>query len=422
MEPILLLKSSKVILHRVPDVFAPGPNLCRELDNDLSVNTDIDAIMKFLSIKESVKNTISAYCKEVETFLLWLEQKNISFTAFTTDDCVAYSDFLNNPKPLKNWVGTIQKKILIDDSINPKWRPFRKSSRSNASVRSSLRKIHTLYRFLKSNCYLYKNPVPAYLMKDDSLSELESRYNSKTLSPQLTRFILKVLAQKTDYDLFSYSCFEANRAFLIIYILLEFGLKITELSNLKNSDVISLENELCLKLTGSNERYIKLNSNQFNVIDSQLVYMADYFDIESDVITPLVSNTYKLKEVTTRQISTIIGSTLMDVSKVIIQNQSIYENTTYKKYFTDDIEKCQMATAQWLRNSFGTAKVESKSMRPIEAMKTLGNNVPLSVILYHVNSVKIAGNFTDKHRQDIENIYDQMVENESKQLKQFCTN
>ncbi len=411
MEPILLYKSSKVILHRVPDVFAPGQNLCKDLENDLSVNTDIDAIMKFLSMKESVKNTISAYYKEIETFLLWLEQNNISFTAFTTDNCMAYSEFLYNPKPLKRWVGTHQKKILIDDSINPEWRPFRKSIRSKVSVRSSLRKIHTLYRFLKSNCYLYRNPVPAYLMKDDSLSELESRYNSKTLNPQLTRFILTVLAQETDYDRFSYDCFEANRAFLIIYILLEFGLKITELSNMKNSDVISLENELFLKIMGSNERYISLNSEQLKVINSQLSYMAEYFETDSDVIIPLVSNTYKLKKITTRQISTIVGSTLMDISKIIIQNQSIYENTTYKKYFIDDIEKCQMATAQWLRNSFGSAKVENKSMRPIEAMKTLGNYAPLSVILYRVNSAKNAGKFTDKYKLDIENIYDQIIEN-----------
>jgi hypothetical protein len=176
-------------------------------------------------------------------------------------------------------------------------------------------------------------------------------------------------------------------------------------------DVIYLDNKIFFKINGSNERYIILNLSQINVINSQLSYLAEYFNLKPDVNIPLILNTYKIKKLGTRQITTIIRSTLINVSKVIIKNQPIYENTRYRKYFIEDIEKCKIATAQWLRNSFGTAKIGSKSMRPIEAMKTIGNNAPLSAILYHVNSVKNASNFTDKHRQDIENIYDQMIQN-----------
>lgn len=412
MEPIFIEKSSKPTIHRIPNVFKPGPNLFTAFKNDLKVDNDLDAIMKFITPKISVVNTMRMYCKEIETFLLWLEFNEISFTQFTSENCTEFSKFLCSPKPIKLWVGPRQKKVLDNGCINKKWRPLSKSNRSKGSVRSALRKVHSLYRFLKINSYVKRNPVPSYLMVDDTLRELEKRYDEKTLSPHLTEFILNWLKRKANFYDYNYQIFINNREFIIFYILIEFGLKITELSELKLTDFLRINQFTYLQISGNNQRMIKLTTSQCSTIDKYISYIDCNYELEALCDEHFLSKYKDLKPLCSRQISTIIKKCLLRASKVIINHYNQYNNSLYKQIIENDILKCQAATAQWLRNTCGTIQIENQSTRSLEAMKILGNHVPLSTIMYQVNSLKRRESFTEAQSREIKKIYDNINQQE----------
>jgi len=118
----------------------------------VAADTDLDAIHAWLRSKRSA-NTVRAYRKEAERFLLWailVRRKPLS--SMTVEDCEDYRDFLADPKPSEIWCGQRGR-----ERWGPLWRPFNGPLDAN-SERHALAVLKSLYAWLSTQGYLLGNP------------------------------------------------------------------------------------------------------------------------------------------------------------------------------------------------------------------------------------------------------------------------
>ena len=69
-------------------------------------------------------NTISAFRKEAERFLLWAASRQQKLADIAREDIRDFKDFLKKPEPRALWCGKRVAKTLPDGTLNPEWKPF----------------------------------------------------------------------------------------------------------------------------------------------------------------------------------------------------------------------------------------------------------------------------------------------------------
>lgn len=118
----------------------------------VGADTDLEAIHAWLRSKRST-NTVRAYRKEAERFLLWaILVKKKPLSSMTVEDCEDYRDFLADPQPASVWCGQRGR-----ERWGPLWRPFNGPLDAN-SERHALAVLKSLYGWLASQGYLIGNP------------------------------------------------------------------------------------------------------------------------------------------------------------------------------------------------------------------------------------------------------------------------
>jgi len=118
----------------------------------VGADTDLDAIHAWLRSKRS-PNTLRAYRKEAERFLLWaILVKGKPLSSMMVEDCEDYRDFLADPIPREVWCGQRGR-----ERWGPLWRPFNGPLDAN-SERHALAVLKSLYAWLSSQGYLIGNP------------------------------------------------------------------------------------------------------------------------------------------------------------------------------------------------------------------------------------------------------------------------
>lgn len=117
----------------------------------LRANNDYAAIQAWLALQDS-DATQRAYRKEAERLVLWavLEQGR-ALSSLTTEDAVAYRQFLRRPTPRARWVGPARPRSA------PDWRPFQ-GELSPRSVNYALSVIGAMFRWLIEQRYVLANP------------------------------------------------------------------------------------------------------------------------------------------------------------------------------------------------------------------------------------------------------------------------
>jgi integrase/recombinase XerC len=113
---------------------------------------DHQAVHSWLSLWPASSETYRAYRREAERFLAWcIVERGKAFSSATTDDCVAYRDWLSNPEPSHRWIGP---RVARN---RPGWRPFvgplSKRSRDHAETI-----VSALCSWLVGRGYLRGNP------------------------------------------------------------------------------------------------------------------------------------------------------------------------------------------------------------------------------------------------------------------------
>lgn len=100
-----------------------------------------------------LSHTQRAYRKESERFLLWaVVERRKPLSSMTTEDCVAYREFLAAPQPRARWCGQRNR-----ERWSPLWRPF-EGPLSTAAQRQALTVLKNLYAFWVDQNYVMGNP------------------------------------------------------------------------------------------------------------------------------------------------------------------------------------------------------------------------------------------------------------------------
>jgi len=117
----------------------------------LRADNDYEAIQAWLALQDA-EATQRAYRKEAERLILWaiLEQGR-ALSSLTTEDAVAYRQFLRKPTPRTRWVGPARPRSA------PDWRPFQ-GELSPRSVSYALSVIGAMFRWLIEQRYVLANP------------------------------------------------------------------------------------------------------------------------------------------------------------------------------------------------------------------------------------------------------------------------
>jgi site-specific recombinase XerD len=124
----------------------------------LRADNDYEAIQAWLALQDN-DETRRAYRKEAERLMLWaiLEQGR-ALSSLTTEDAVAYRQFLRKPTPKSRWVGPSRPRSA------PDWRPFQKEL-SARTMAYALSVIGALFRWLIEQRYLLANPFAGLKVK-----------------------------------------------------------------------------------------------------------------------------------------------------------------------------------------------------------------------------------------------------------------
>ena len=146
------------------------PNPPRELDGSrgklrapqraclLDAHNDYQAVQAWLSLQDSAA-THRAYRKEAERLMLWgIIERGKPLSSLTTEEAIAYRQFLRHPTPVSRWMGPTAPRQ------SDEWRPFQKplSARSTAYALSVL---SALFRWLTEQRYLTGNPFAGITAK-----------------------------------------------------------------------------------------------------------------------------------------------------------------------------------------------------------------------------------------------------------------
>ncbi|WP_457334951.1 phage integrase family protein [Rhizobacter sp. P5_C2] len=169
--PQLTERSRALIVVERPDV-APWEHLLvpAEVDGSqgtfrapqatstLRANNDYQAVQAWLSLQES-SATQRAYRKEAERLMLWaILERGKALSSLTTEDAVAYRQFLRRPLPRDRWVGPARPRSSSE------WRPFQ-GALSPRSAAYALSVINALFRWLVEQRYSLANPFAGVKVK-----------------------------------------------------------------------------------------------------------------------------------------------------------------------------------------------------------------------------------------------------------------
>lgn len=102
---------------------------------------------------EFLSHTQRAYRKEGERFLLWaIVERRKPLSSMTTEDCIAYRDFIADPQPRTRWCAPRNR-----ERWSPLWRPF-EGPLDITSQRFAATVLKNLYTFWGDKNYVMGNP------------------------------------------------------------------------------------------------------------------------------------------------------------------------------------------------------------------------------------------------------------------------
>lgn len=117
-------------------------------------HNDREAVLAWLDNRapDARSHTRRAYLKEAERFMLWaVVKRKKPLSSMTTEDCLTYCRFLENPAPSELWCGRRGR-----EKWSPLWRPF-EGPLSIRAQRQTITILKSLYKFLTQRHYLNFN-------------------------------------------------------------------------------------------------------------------------------------------------------------------------------------------------------------------------------------------------------------------------
>lgn len=124
----------------------------------LSARNDYQAVQAWIELQESAA-TQRAYRKEAERLMLWaIVERGKALSSLTTEDAIAYRQFLRRPTPKDRWVGPARPRS------SGEWRPFQ-GVLAPGSAAYALSVVGGLFRWLIQQRYSLANPFAGVKVK-----------------------------------------------------------------------------------------------------------------------------------------------------------------------------------------------------------------------------------------------------------------
>lgn len=162
-----------------------GPNKATGI-SFIGAKTDWDAITAYLMLHQNNPETFRAYEKELNRFLLWCQEHQLSLAEVLVDECRAYARFLAEPPP--SWTGPALPRN------DPRWKPFR-TRLTPEGQRYALKILRTCFSWLVEAKFLAGNPW-AMIETPPIVTPLCNLHIHKALSEPLWGQILAYLAEE----------------------------------------------------------------------------------------------------------------------------------------------------------------------------------------------------------------------------------
>lgn len=148
-----------------------GPN--RDSSPVLEAQNDFEAIQSWLASQAGNANTQRNYRGQAERFLLWMVfERNKAMSSASTEDCIAYREFLDNLSEERPWYWATRRSDWVGGRAAPRtsedWRPFT-GPLAPSSQRQALVIVTGLFEWLCRQRYLKVNPwdqVPSKTGRD----------------------------------------------------------------------------------------------------------------------------------------------------------------------------------------------------------------------------------------------------------------
>lgn len=202
--------------------------------SDIKIKISNFLSAKFLE-KGFSKNTIDAYNKDLLIFEKWLSKSYLDYKTISKKD-------------INNYIGQLKMKNILGSSTNRK-----------------LSVLKSFYQYLNEEKVVNENP-------------------SKTiLGQKIEKGLPKILSEKEIIHLIDLAKKNYNtnlkerlvflRTWLVLEILYSTGLRISELLNIKVSQVANITDKLYIKGKGDKQRVVIFNKNSLNVLNIWLKIM-----------------------------------------------------------------------------------------------------------------------------------------------------
>ena len=170
----------------------------------------IDGPLEWLS---TLSHTQRAYRKEAERFLLWaVVERGRALSSMTTEDCVAYRDFLADPQPASRWCAQRNR-----ERWSPLWRPF-EGPLAPSAQRQAVHILKNLYAFWVDKNYAMGNPWSGVAVPRSAQPRMNT---GRSLTMAQWRLVLDEAAQQPDTS-------TARRLRFALSLLYATGLRLSE--------------------------------------------------------------------------------------------------------------------------------------------------------------------------------------------------
>jgi site-specific recombinase XerD len=234
-------------------VLAPDQLATRDL------HADTLAVRAWIRARAGSDATAKAYRRELSRFLLFLDQRGLTLSRCTADDCLAYMALLQNVPP--EWTG--KRTAPLDHAA---WSPFA-GPLGHRSQRHAIVVVGACFSWLVAARYLAGNPwvlVNRRTGDDRQADELASR----AIQPERWSVILARL------ELLSAAEPAAERMVFLLQFLEATGLRAAELLGARLGDLQHLDGRLLLQVhgKGSKNRVIPLASQAQRALQRYLRY------------------------------------------------------------------------------------------------------------------------------------------------------
>jgi site-specific recombinase XerD len=348
---------------QLPELFN-GKNGTNRGDREncaLQSDDDVSAIQTWLKARANNPNTLVAYRKEAERFLLWsVLEKQTALSSLSLEDCSDYLRWLEMlgrtaedewserwREPQKRWIGP--KNAL---RASAEWRPFN-SALSYSSRKTAFTVVRQLFTFLQKTGYLKFNPFDQISPKIPLLpgEGKPKEFADRSLSKDQWSEVLEYLESLPE---------SLQKARLEVILLLGkgLGMRASEMLNARSGwiDYKNLGGQSVPMISivgkGDKERALPLQDEQVDRINRYLALRKKPLIGDPEgADTPLLASLRKKKntdpEVLSRSGLYVILANFLEEVAVSIQKERPL-----------DASKLRTSSTHWLRHTFAVTSLE----------------------------------------------------------------